>query len=98
LWVTKFLGIAKDNINLGFKPLTAFRKKQKKNKHNLPSKECIARILRNKKRALNCKDKFYFTYDNETLRSIFKSENDNIFKEYNFEVIFNNNKYITFNL
>ena len=68
------------------------------NKHNLPSKECIARILRNKMRPSNSKYKFYFTYDNETLRSIFKTENDSIFKEYNFEVIFNSNKYLDFNL
>ena len=68
------------------------------NKHNLPSKECIARILRNKMRLSNSKYKFYFTYDNETLRSIFKTENDSIFKEYNFEVIFNSNKYLDFNL
>jgi|SRR5690554_283427 len=68
------------------------------NKHNLPSKECIARILRNKTRPPNFKYKFYFTYDNEALRSIFKTENDSIFAEYNFEVIFNNNKYLAFNL
>ncbi|MFZ4105961.1 MBL fold metallo-hydrolase [Flavobacterium sp.] len=68
------------------------------NKHNLPSKECMARILRNKNRPLNSKYKFYFTYDNEILRSIFKTEKDNIFEEYNFEVIFNSNKYLAFNL
>ena len=65
------------------------------NKHNLPSKECIARILRNKIRPSNSNYKFYFTYDNETLRSIFKNENDSVFEEYNFEVIFNSNKYLT---
>jgi len=59
------------------------------NKHNLPSKECIARILRNKKRPINFKYKFQFTYDNETLRSIFNGENEDIFNKYNFEVLYN---------
>lgn len=49
-------------------------------------------------RPSNSKYKFYFTYDNDTLRSIFKIENDSVFTEYNFEVVFNNNKYLTFNL
>lgn len=60
------------------------------NKHNLPSKECIARILRNKQRPNNSKYNFHFTYDNQTLRSIFNSENENIFKEHNFEVFYSN--------
>ena len=48
------------------------------NKHNLPTKECIARILRNKERSETSKYKFYFTYDNETLRSIFKVEKEDL--------------------
>jgi beta-lactamase superfamily II metal-dependent hydrolase len=68
------------------------------NKHNLPSKECIARILRNKQRSKKSKYNFYFTYDNETLRSIFKMENDNIFEEYNFEVIYGTDKYLNIKL
>jgi hypothetical protein len=68
------------------------------NKHNLPSKECIARILRNKQRSKKSKYNFYFTYDNETLRSIFKMENDNIFEEYNFEVIYGTDKYLKIKL
>lgn len=67
------------------------------NKHNLPSKECIARILRNKERSINSIYNFYFTYDNEVLRSIFKSENIDIFKKYNFEVNYNKNKFIKVN-
>lgn len=68
------------------------------NKHNLPSKECIARILRNKGRNNNLKYNLYFTYDNETLRSIFKMENDNIYSQYNFDVIYSNEKYLTFKI
>ncbi|TDD97850.1 MBL fold metallo-hydrolase [Flavobacterium cellulosilyticum] len=68
------------------------------NKHYLPSKECIARILRNKKRSTNSKYKFHFTYDNETLRSIFKNENSNIYAEYNFEVVYGIEKYLKFDV
>nr|WP_315234105.1 MBL fold metallo-hydrolase [uncultured Flavobacterium sp.] len=68
------------------------------NKHNLPSKECIARILRNKQRPKKSKYNFHFTYDNQTLRSIFNVENENIFEEYNFEVIYNANNHLTFKL
>lgn len=68
------------------------------NKHNLPSKECIARILRNKERSAISKYKLYFTYDNETLRNIFKMENEVVFKEYNFEIIYSTDKYLTFDL
>lgn len=58
------------------------------NKHNLPSKECIARILRNKGRTLTSKYRLHFTYDNETLRSIFNVEKEYIYKKYNFELIY----------
>lgn len=68
------------------------------NKHNLPSKECIARILRNKQRPINSKYNFYFTYNNPTLRSIFNLENENIFKEHNFEVFYSNESSVMVNL
>ena len=68
------------------------------NKHNLPSKECIARILRNKDRSENLIYRMYFTYDNELLRSIFNKENKNIFNKLKFEAIFNKNKFIEFKL
>lgn len=68
------------------------------NKHNLPSKECVARILRNKERSKKTKYKLYFTYDNETLKSIFKIEKDDIFKKYNFEIIYGTDKCLTFNI
>lgn len=68
------------------------------NKHNLPSKECIARILRNKQRPKNSKYNFHFTYDNQTLRSIFNLENENVFNEHNFEVFYSDEKSVTVNL
>lgn len=67
------------------------------NKHNLPSKECIARILRNKQRSKNSKYNFHFTYDNQTLRSIFNLENKSVFKEHNFEVFYCKEKSLTIN-
>lgn len=68
------------------------------NKHNLPSKECIARILRNKQRPKNSKYNFHFTYDNQTLKSIFNLEKENIFKEHNFEVFYSDESFVTVNL
>lgn len=68
------------------------------NNHNLPSKECIARILKNDRRPVNSKYKFHFTYDNEILRSIFKNENSSIYAEYNFEVFYGIEKYLKFDV
>ncbi len=68
------------------------------NIHNLPSKECIARILRNKQRPKNSKYNFHFTYDNQTLRSIFNLENENVFKQHNFEVFYSDERYVTVNI
>ena len=41
---------------------------------------------------MNLKYNFYFTYDNEFLRSIFKNEDDKIFDNYNFQVFYNSEK------
>lgn len=68
------------------------------NKHNLPFKECIARIIRNENRNMDSTYNIYFTYDNDTLRSIFKIDGEDIFKEYNFEIHYSINKYLNFNL
>lgn len=59
-----------------------------KNKHKLPTKESIARILRNENRDMNSTYNIYFTHDNEVLRSIFSNDNDSIFKELNFNIHF----------
>lgn len=58
------------------------------NKHNLPFKECIARILRNENRNMDSTYNFYFTYDNETMRSIFKIDGEDVLNEFNFKVNF----------
>lgn len=57
------------------------------NKYKLPSKQCLATIIRSSQRT-NAVCKLYFTYDNATLRSIFKTDDDNIFEELNFSVHF----------
>lgn len=67
------------------------------NRHNLPSKECIAQILRVPNRDMNVKYFFYFTYCNETLESIFSSESKEIFVKYNFETFFCDEKALNFN-
>ncbi|MCS3801108.1 hypothetical protein [Niastella sp. OAS944] len=54
------------------------------NKHRLPNKECIARILRNPYRTTE-KYHLHFTYDNPTLRGIFSADGPEIFDELNFE-------------
>lgn len=59
-----------------------------KNKHRLPTKESIARLLRNESRNIEDHYNLYFTYDNEVLRSIFTNEDNLIFKELNFSVTF----------
>jgi beta-lactamase superfamily II metal-dependent hydrolase len=67
------------------------------NKHNLPSKECLAQILRVSNRDISIKYFFYFTYCNETLESIFSAESKEIFVKYNFETFFCDEKALNFN-
>ncbi|MFT2010635.1 MBL fold metallo-hydrolase [Pontibacter sp. 13R65] len=54
------------------------------NKHNLPNKECIARILRNQNRPSESHYHFYFTYDNQTLRNIFEKDGEDVYEKWNF--------------
>lgn len=56
------------------------------NKHFLPTKESIVRILLNENRTLEKKYTFYFTYDNSTLRKMFEVDGEKVFKKWNFEV------------
>ncbi|MET3029188.1 MBL fold metallo-hydrolase [Flavobacterium sp. UW10123] len=56
------------------------------NLHYLPTKESIARIVRNDNRDLNSHYKFYFTYDNNQLRKMFASDSEDVFKKWNFDV------------
>lgn len=68
------------------------------NKHKLPTKESIARILRNKNRNFKNKYNLYFTYDNDTLQNIFNIEDDEIYSILNFESIFSKEPFIKSNL
>jgi len=58
------------------------------NKYNLPTKECIAHILRNRNRNPNSHYNLYFTDDNSTLRSIFINEDEKIMEKLKFSVHF----------
>lgn len=58
------------------------------NKHYLPTKESLARIILNKNRNMAMKYSFYFTYDNYVLRSIFNIDGNGIFERYNFEIFY----------
>jgi hypothetical protein len=54
------------------------------NKYHLPSKTCIARILRNKVRHFDEQYNIYFTDDNQTLKSIFISDFSDVIRKLNF--------------
>lgn len=57
------------------------------NNHNLPTKECMARIL-NARKSKDVHYNFFFTYRNELLDSIFSVDGSSVFKENNFSVHF----------
>lgn len=61
------------------------------NRHNLPHKEVIAKILRNSHRDFRNKYRMLFNYDNDILRRIFNSETPDIYEKLNFDAHFNNN-------
>lgn len=56
------------------------------NRHFLPTKESIVRILLNPNRNFEKKYTFHFTYDNSTLRNIFKIDGGKVFEKWNFEM------------
>ncbi|WP_338358589.1 MBL fold metallo-hydrolase [Yeosuana marina] len=62
------------------------------NKYYLPTKESLARIILNNNRDYNLKYTIYFTYDNSILRKIFDVDGEDVFKKWNFEIVFNNEK------
>lgn len=69
------------------------------NKHYLPTKESLVRILLNKHRNFEQKYNFHFTYDNEILRNIFTVDGKDIFEKWNFELKFlKDKKYFRFDL
>jgi hypothetical protein len=62
------------------------------NRSFLPTKECIARILRNPSRPKGSHYKLFFTYDNATLRKIFNSDGNDVFEKFDFSVRYQNDK------
>lgn len=66
------------------------------NRPKLPTKEALVKILRNRHRNADLKYRFYFTYDNLTLKSIFNVDDKDVYTTYNFENIFLKSKINTF--
>jgi beta-lactamase superfamily II metal-dependent hydrolase len=66
------------------------------NKHSLPDKEVLARIVRNKNRDLSISYFLYFTYNTINLKSIFESDKKNSMKNWNFVPIYSNSPFICF--
>jgi hypothetical protein len=64
------------------------------NKHCLPNKEVIAKIIRNKNRNSSIPYSLFFTYNTLNLKNIFKSDDDDIFKKWNFNPVYSS-KYCT---
>jgi len=56
------------------------------NRHNLPAKEAIIRILSNPNRPDNSLYNIFFTYYNSTLRSIFAVDGEDVFTRLNLQV------------
>jgi hypothetical protein len=68
-----------------------------KNRHYLPTKESIARILRNSNRPKDSYYSFYFTYNDEILKSIFNIDGKEVFDKWRFTVHFlSDKKYYSF--
>lgn len=69
------------------------------NKDYLPTKESMARIIRNKNRLKGSFYKFYFTYDNKVLRDIFVADGQDVFEKWQFEIHYlSEGKYHEFDL
>jgi len=66
------------------------------NKYCLPSKECIVRILKNKQRLADQHYTLYFSYDNETLKSVFAIDSVDIYTKLNFTVHYQSDPFRTF--
>ena len=62
------------------------------NKHQLPTKECMVRILRNKHRPINSFYEFLFTHDNIQLRSIFDIDDKSVLRNLHFKMTFSDSK------
>ena len=68
------------------------------NKYYLPSKEALARIIKNKNRCLNSRLHLFFTYNASVINKIFESDGDSIFDLLNFDVIISDKRFINFRI
>lgn len=68
------------------------------NRHLLPTKEALSRIIRNKYRDLTTTYNFYFTYNTSNLRDIFLSDGESVFDKWNFKTFYSDKKYIHIHL
>lgn len=64
------------------------------NKHFLPTKEALSRIIRNKYRDMKLTCNLFFTYDTSNLRDIFLSDGDDIYDKWNFKTIYSDKNHI----
>ncbi len=64
------------------------------NKHQLPTKECMVRILKNKHRPDDSNYEFMFTHDNAALRSIFNVDDNGIFERLQFKMAYSSSKWL----
>ncbi len=64
------------------------------NKHFLPAKVVLSRIIRNKYRDMKLPYNLFFTYDTSNLRNIFLSDGDNIYDRWNLKTSYSDKKYI----
>jgi beta-lactamase superfamily II metal-dependent hydrolase len=68
------------------------------NKHKLPNKECLVRILKNTQRSEKSFYRFLFTGDNETVRSMFSVDGEDVHQRMRFDVEFENSKWLEVHL
>jgi beta-lactamase superfamily II metal-dependent hydrolase len=68
------------------------------NKHYLPDKETISRIIRNEYRSKKSSCNLYFTYGTQNLKDIFRSDGNKIFEKWNFISVYSNKPYLHFEL
>lgn len=62
------------------------------NRHGLPNKKSVVRILRNRMRDLSRPIELYFTYDDASLKSMFNVDGKDVFSKWNFKMIYLQNK------
>lgn len=64
------------------------------NKHRLPNKEVLARIIRHKNRDFSKLYSLWFTYDTYNLRDIFNSDGVDADQEWNLKLIYSNSSFL----